>query len=156
MLLSIVFMCGAALAFRLAPRRIIGLYLDLSDPLNADVISLAAGLLGIAAVFQVVDGLQVSAMGALRGLKDTRRPMMLAAASYWGIGLVSAYLLAFPFGLREHGLWWGLVLGLASAAVLLTIRFEKLTARIPDTALLVPTPSRSDTCGGGEKGSRPK
>lgn len=129
MALSVAFMCGAALAFWLAPRRIVGLYLDLSDPANAEVVRLAVGLLGIAAVFQVVDGLQVSAMGALRGLKDTRRPMLLAAASYWGIGLVGAWLLGFPLGLGEFGLWWGLVLGLAAAAVMLTIRFEKLTGR---------------------------
>ncbi|NNF04304.1 MAG: MATE family efflux transporter [Rhodothermales bacterium] len=132
MLLSIAFMCGAALAFWLAPRRIVGLYLDLSDPANAEVVRLAASLLGVAAVFQVVDGLQVSAMGALRGLKDTRRPMMLAAASYWGIGLTGAWLLGFVFDLGEVGLWWGLVLGLAAAAVLLSFRFEKLTARFSE------------------------
>ena len=80
------------------------------------------------AVFQVFDGVQVSAMGALRGLKDTKTPMMLAMVSYWPVGLSAAYGLAFVLGWGEVGLWWGLVSGLGCAAILLTIRFIRLTA----------------------------
>jgi MATE family multidrug resistance protein len=86
-------------------------------------------LLGIAAVFQVFDGIQVSAAGALRGLKDTRKPMRIGFISYWLIGFTSACLLGFVLQLGAPGLWWGLVLGLAAAAVQLSRRFHKLTAR---------------------------
>ena len=73
-----------------------------------------------------LDGLQVSAAGALRGFKDTRVPMLISLVSYWGVGLSSGALLAFVFGLGGQGLWVGLVLGLAAAAVLLVGRFGRL------------------------------
>lgn len=125
--LSVAFMTAAAILFWAAPRSVISLYLDLGSPDNAPVIDIAVTLLGIAAVFQVFDGVQVSAMGALRGLKDTKTPMMLAMVSYWPVGLSAAYGLAFVLDLAEVGLWWGLVLGLGSAAILLTIRFFRQT-----------------------------
>ena len=115
-----------ALGFWLFPRHIVSLYLDLDSPQNAAVIEVAVRLLALAAVFQVVDGIQVAAMGALRGMKDTRIPMVIAAFSYWGIGLVAGYVLAFRLDYGEVGLWWGLVLGLATAAALLTRRFFRL------------------------------
>lgn len=121
--LSAGFMAIAAVFFWLMPERLVGLYLDTSLPANAPVVELAVSLLAFAAVFQVVDGIQVSAMGALRGLKDTRAPMILAVVSYWGLGLTSGYLLAFHAGFGEQGLWMGLVVGLAGAAVLLSRRF---------------------------------
>lgn len=121
--LSALFMMIAALAFWLAPRAIVSLYLDLDAAVNARVVPLAVLLLQIAAVFQVFDGIQVSAAGALRGLKDTRRPMLISILSYWGIGIPSAYALGFGLDMGPAGLWWGLVLGLAAAAVLLLRRF---------------------------------
>ncbi len=132
MVLSTVFMSGAALVFWIIPRPVVGLYLDLSAPANFDVVTVAVSLLAVAAVFQVVDGIQVSAMGALRGLKDTRMPMIISVISYWGIGLTSGYVLAFPMGYGEQGLWVGLVLGLASAAVLLTFRFFRHARVTPE------------------------
>jgi len=127
--LSVAFMSMAAVLFWVAPRTVISLYLDLGSEANAPVIDIAVSLLGIAAVFQVFDGVQVSAMGALRGLKDTRTPMILAVIAYWPIGLTAAYGLAFVLDLNEIGLWWGLVSGLAAASVLLTTRFFRLTTR---------------------------
>jgi len=124
--LSVSFMSLTAVLFLLAPRTIVSLYLDMSDPANSAVISVAIKLLFLAAIFQIVDGIQVTAMGALRGMKDTYVPMILSVLSYWGVGLVSGYILAFPLGYRESGLWWGLVLGLATAAVFLTRRFYRL------------------------------
>ena len=84
-------------------------------------------LLGIAAVFQLFDGVQVSASGALRGLKDTRRPMLVCVVAYWVIGLPGGAALGFGAGAGAPGLWWGLVLGLTAAAALLTWRFLRLT-----------------------------
>lgn len=125
--LSVAFMSFTAILFLAFPRYVVTLYLDLSDPANREVVVMAVQLLFFAAVFQVVDGIQVAVMGALRGMKDTYRPMVLSVFSYWGVGLVAGYLLAFPGGMQERGLWIGLVLGLASAAVLLMIRFLRLS-----------------------------
>ncbi|MBT3448839.1 MAG: MATE family efflux transporter [Bacteroidetes Order II. Incertae sedis bacterium] len=125
--LSSVFMSGTALLFWLTPLAIVSLYLALDEPQNLPVIKMAVELLAIAAIFQIVDGVQVAAMGALRGMKDTRIPMLLSVISYWGVGLVTGYVLAFPLNMEEKGLWIGLVAGLATAAVLLTRRFYRLS-----------------------------
>jgi multidrug resistance protein, MATE family len=80
----------------------------------------------IAAIFQVFDGMQVIAAGALRGYRDTFVPMILAAFGYWGAGFLGGWLLAFPLGYGAIGLWWGLALGLAVVAILLTLRLHLL------------------------------
>ncbi len=123
--LALVFMCGAALAFLTVPRPLIGLFLDGDRGANRPVVELAVGLLGIAGAFQVFDGIQAAAAGALRGLKDTRVPMLIGLAAYWGVGLTAAYALGFGAGLGARGLWMGLVLGLATAAAGLTWRFHR-------------------------------
>jgi MATE family multidrug resistance protein len=97
---------------------------------NAAVVANAVIFLGAAAAFQLFDGLQVSALGALRGMKDTRGPMLITLLSYWLVGLGSGIALAFPLGFGALGLWWGLVLGLAVAAVALTFRFRQLLRRL--------------------------
>lgn len=125
--LSVSFMMMTAILFWTIPRVIISLYLDMDSALNAPVIEIAVTLLGIAAVFQVFDGLQVAGMGALRGLKDTRRPMVLAMVAYWPIGFTASYVLAFPLGLEEVGLWWGLVVGLGAAGIMIAVRFYRMT-----------------------------
>ena len=119
------FMTAAAVCFLVVPRPIVGLYLDLGAPGNADVVALAVQLLGVAAFFQVVDGLQVATHGALQGLKDTRVPMGIAVLTYWGIGLTTGFLWGLRGGGGPTALWWGLVLGLAAAAVLLLLRFHR-------------------------------
>lgn len=125
--LAALFMSAAAICFWVFPKEIIGIFLDLNDPSNLPVVDLAVVLLGIAAVFQVFDGIQVSAAGALRGLKDTRRPMMIGFVAYWLIGLTSGCVFGFVLGWGAVGLWWGLVLGLAAASVLLSLRFRRLS-----------------------------
>jgi len=125
MLLAGLFMTGAAIVFVAVPESIVRLYLDVEAPENADVAALAVTLLGIAALFQVFDGIQVAAMGALRGLKDTRGPMLIAFVTYWGIGLSTGYTLGISWQWGAEGLWWGLVVGLATAALMLSIRFRR-------------------------------
>lgn len=132
--LAACFMLGGALLFWTLPEAIVSLYLDLDDPANADVVRLAVTLLGIAAVFQLFDGIQVSAAGALRGLKDTRVPMLIGFVAYWVIGLSAGVLLGFGLGWGAPGLWWGLVTGLAAAALLLSLRFRRLAAHASDVA----------------------
>jgi multidrug resistance protein, MATE family len=122
------FMAAMGLLMWTIPERIVSLYLDTSDPVNADVVTVAKNLLGVAAWFQLVDGIQVTANGALRGLKDTYIPMMIGIVAYWGIGLTSGYVLSARMGLGGVGLWWGLAIGLAIAAIVLTWRFS--TARL--------------------------
>jgi MATE family multidrug resistance protein len=96
---------------------------------NADTARLAAVLLAIGATFFVTDSLQGIAAGALRGLNDTRVPMLFAAVSFWAIGFTSAYGLAFRAGLDAVGIWIGFSLSVATYAVLLIWRFHWLTAR---------------------------
>jgi multidrug resistance protein, MATE family len=109
--------------FLLAPRTIIGTFLDKSQPDVAEILDFGTRLLAIAALFQLFDALQVLALGFLRAVQDAKVPMVLAALSYWLIGLPSSYVLAFPMGYGGAGLWIGLVIGLAAAALLLMIRF---------------------------------
>lgn len=126
------FMVVAALCFWIFPRYILSLFLGTDASANDEVVFHAVGFLAIAAIFQVFDGLQATAAGALRGLKDTRTPMIVALISYWIVGLSSGYLLAFQFGWQGTGLWWGLVLGLSTAALLLSWRFNRqVRARLP-------------------------
>jgi len=113
--------CIAMLA---APRMIVGLYLDLAAPENQGTAAIAAQLLAVAALFQVFDGIQVIAVGALRGYRDTAVPMLMAAFGYWGAGFAGGWVLAFPLGYGAVGLWYGLALGLAVVALLLTLRLH--------------------------------
>lgn len=114
----------------LLPLQIAALYT--SDPA---LIAGAGTLLVLAALFQLSDGVQVAAMGALRGLKDARVPMFIAAFSYWGVGMPVGWLLCFHGGLEIRGMWVGLILGLTVAAVLLTARFHLRTRRVAVPAL---------------------
>jgi MATE family multidrug resistance protein len=129
------FMGLAAVAFLTMPRLITGLYLDLSAPDNQAVVRLAVRLLDVAALFQVVDGLQVAAHGALQGLKDTRVPMGIAALTYWGLGLPVGYLWGVRGGGGPEVLWWGLVIGLTAAAGLMVARFHGQVRRLSAGAL---------------------
>ncbi|MBW4652049.1 MAG: MATE family efflux transporter [Kaiparowitsia implicata GSE-PSE-MK54-09C] len=124
-----LFMMLTAVVFWTVPEAIVSLYLDVDDPANQPVVALAQKLLAIAAMFQVVDGIQVTAAGALRGLKDTRIPMMIGIVAYWGVGLTSGYVLGVWLGFGGEGLWWGLAIGLAVAAVVLTWRFRAMQIR---------------------------
>lgn len=122
--LAVLVMSGTACLFWLAPRSVVSVYLDLADPANAVVVESAVLFLGIAATFQVFDGIQVCAAGVLRGYKDTTVPMLISLFSYWFVGIGSGSWLAFGLGWGGRGLWTGLVLGLGCAAILLVLRFR--------------------------------
>jgi multidrug resistance protein, MATE family len=96
---------------------------------SAETARLAATLLAIGGTFFVTDALQTIAAGALRGLNDTRVPMLFAAVSFWLIGFTGAYGLAFWAGLDTIGIWIGFSLSVATYATLLIWRFHRLTAR---------------------------
>jgi MATE family multidrug resistance protein len=122
------FMAVMGLVIAAAPGAIVAVYLDRGDPANATAVAIARQLLVIAAIFQVFDGTQVIAAGALRGLRDTRVPLVVGAIGYWVIGFPGGWIMAFPLGLGAPGLWWGLALALAAVGIPLTWRFHRLTA----------------------------
>ena len=124
--LGIGFMSATAVVLWTVPGAIIAAYIDIADPANRATVEIARRLLVIAALFQVFDGMQTIAAGALRGYKDTMVPMLLAGFGYWGAGFGGGWLLAFPLGYGAVGLWWGLALGLAVVAILLTLRLHFL------------------------------
>ena len=123
--IAALFMTMMGILFWTIPGTIVSLYIDTADPANAAVVSLAKTLLGVVAMFQIVDGIQVGATGALRGLKDTRIPLLIGILAYWGIGFPCGYTLGLVLGFGGVGLWWGLAIGLAVAAGILTWRFSK-------------------------------
>jgi MATE family multidrug resistance protein len=121
--LGVGFMALTGLAMILFPRTLVGIFLDLDAPANAAVIDLAVSFLAVAALFQVADGAQAVTAGMLRGLHDTRVPMLYAALGYWGIGLLLGVVLAFSTGQGGIGIWIGLATGLVVVAVLLVARW---------------------------------
>lgn len=132
--LGVGFMGVTASLMVLAPYPLIGAFIDLDDPANAQVIALSVTFLAFAGLFQIVDGAQAVAGGMLRGLHDTTWPMVFAAIGYWGVGLPLGIYLAFPGGLKGAGIWIGLSAGLAVVAVLLLVRWLRR-----ETIGLVPT-----------------
>ncbi len=116
-------------AFLIFPEPLIAVFLEDGDPAAPQIIATGIGLLAVAALFQLVDGAQVIALGLLRGVQDTRQPMIIAALSYWAVGMPASYILGFPLGLGGIGIWLGLVAGLACAGVLLMLRFWRKSIR---------------------------
>lgn len=123
--LSLGFMGLAALTIWAFPRELASLFLDASNPANAPVLDLAVKFLFIAAIFQLADGAQVVGAAMLRGLQDTRVPMVYAGIGYWLVGLGGGAALAFWAGLEGEGVWTGLALGLAMVAVLMLWRWGR-------------------------------
>lgn len=107
----------SALTFVLAPHHLSRLFTA-----ETGVIAVAVILLPVAAAFQIFDGLQVVAIGALRGTADTRFPAAIALLGYWGFGLPLGAYFAYRAGMGPQGLWWGLTVGLGSVAILVVAR----------------------------------
>ena len=128
-LMCIVFMSFSAAFLLLFRGLVVGMYT--SDP---SVTEIAISLLLMAAVFQVADGVQIGAAGALRGYRDTRMPMVINTFSYWVLGFPLAYLAAITYQAPPAYIWAGFVLGLTVAAVLLTARFNALSKRMLSAA----------------------
>jgi MATE family multidrug resistance protein len=118
------FMAATALLFLALPGTLAGAYTT-----DAAVVAMAAALLPIAGVFQIFDGVQVVSAGILRGLGDTRAPMIINVLGFWLVGMPVSLGLAFPLALGPRGLWWGLVAGLAAVAVLLLLRIASRLSR---------------------------
>ncbi len=117
------FMTISCVAFLLFGRPIVSIFLDPTVEANINAVGLAVSFLAVAGIFQLVDGAQVAAAHALRGLSDTKIPMVLAIIGYWMVGLPTSYVLGFVFDLRGVGIWMGLAVGLAFVATVLVARF---------------------------------
>lgn len=116
--LGLVFALFSAALMGLKPEWITALYVE-----EGAVATQAQSFLRFAAIFQLADCLQATANGALRGLKDTRMPMLITLTAYWLLGMPFAYSMAFNFGYGPNALWWGFILGLLLAAAGLSWRF---------------------------------
>jgi MATE family multidrug resistance protein len=125
---------SGGILFALMPDALARWFLDAKLPEAPEVLAYASTLVIIAGVFQLVDGMQAVAAGLLRGLKDARVPMILALISYWPIGLALAWIMAFPLGLGGRGIWFGFLIGLSTASILLTGRFYLMVKREMQTA----------------------
>ena len=128
LLLTLIIAASSSAVLALFGEPIAALYTD-----EPEVRALAARLLLLAALFQLSDGLQATLSGLLRGLHDTRVPMLISAFSYWGVGFGTGWLAAHRFGFGAYGLWFGLIAGLTLAALLqgwrLANRLRRLDAR---------------------------
>jgi MATE family multidrug resistance protein len=133
--IGVTFMATMAVLMLALPRPLARAYTD-----EREVVTLAATLIPIAGLFQVFDGTQVVAIGALRGLGDTRAPMLIGLVGFWMIGLPVSVGLGFFTRAGPLGLWWGFVAGLAAVAVLLLLR-ARAKFRGPLTRTVVDDPA---------------
>ncbi|HTN82832.1 MAG TPA: MATE family efflux transporter, partial [Sorangium sp.] len=113
--------CGALL-FTLIPRTLVGWFTT-----DAEVIRIGVQLLYVAALFQLFDGIQVVAAGALRGAGDVRFPFVANLTSHWLVGFPLTLVFGFALGLGATGLWWGVTAGLVLNSLLLVFRLLHLT-----------------------------
>ena len=124
---------GFALFFVVFHNYIPLLFLDNHDPaqaeINTEVVALAGKLLLIAAIFQISDGIQVTALGALRGLQDVNIPMIITFVSYWIIGFPLCIYLALYTDLKAEGIWYGLLAGLTTSAIFSYFRFHYMAKK---------------------------
>ena len=120
--IGVAFMAAMALLMWSVPRQLVTLFLT-DVPANSLAIGLAVSFLKVAAAFQLVDGAQVIGAGMLRGLHDTRWPLIFALVGYWGIGLGIGSWLAFSRDWQGVGIWAGLASGLAAVAMLMLLRW---------------------------------
>jgi multidrug resistance protein, MATE family len=124
MALGIGFMALTASAIWLFPRLFLSAYVDVDATRNAAMVAFAVQYLAIAAAFQLFDGAQAVLQGALRGLQDTRMPLLIALFGYWVAGFGAAIWLGFGTPLRGSGVWLGLLIGLVVVSVLLSWRWR--------------------------------
>jgi MATE family multidrug resistance protein len=129
-LASVLFGGLTVILFLVFPAPLIQLFLDPNEVLRTEIVVLGTSLLVVAALFQFADGAQAIAMGLLRGVQDTRVPMIIASLSYWIVGMGSSYVLGITLGFGAVGVWWGLLLGLLCAGAFMSWRFWMQSSRI--------------------------
>ena len=124
LVMAVGYMALPAALMILAPRLVLWIYVDPAAPQNAAMVGFAVQFLAVGAAFQLFDGMQAVLAGALRGLQDTRMPMVLALAGYWLIGFTASAVLGFATPLAGLGVWLGLAIGLVVVSLLLLQRWQ--------------------------------
>jgi MATE family multidrug resistance protein len=124
--MSVIAAALTSVVFLVWPEQLVLAFMQSSEPARDQIVAIGIGLLAMAALFQLVDGAQVIALGLLRGVQDTTVPMVMAAISYWLVGMPCSYIFGIVLGYDGIGIWMGLVVGLACAAVLLSLRFWRV------------------------------
>lgn len=125
-IMSLITAVLTSVVFLVWPEPLVLVFMQSSEPTRDQIVAIGVGLLAMAAMFQLVDGAQAIALGLLRGVQDTTVPMFIAAISYWVVGMPCSYIFGFVLGYDGIGVWMGLVLGLACAAILLSARFWRV------------------------------
>ena len=125
-IMSLITAVLTSVVFLVWPEPLVLVFMQSSEPARDQIVAIGVGLLAMAALFQLVDGAQAIALGLLRGVQDTTVPMVIAAISYWVVGMPCSYIFGFVLGYDGIGVWMGLVLGLACAAILLSARFWRV------------------------------
>ncbi|WP_052260481.1 MULTISPECIES: MATE family efflux transporter [unclassified Leisingera] len=121
--MSLLVSAVAIVLFLTIPDALMSLFLDAEDPQKDQILLIGGVLLAAAALFQLMDGMQAVALGLLRGVQDTGVPMVIAALSYWAVGIPASYVFGFLLGWGGVGVWMGLVAGLTCAGLFLMLRF---------------------------------
>ncbi|KIC16767.1 multidrug transporter MatE [Leisingera sp. ANG-DT] len=121
--MSLLVSAVAIVLFLTIPDALMSLFLDAEDPQKDQILLIGGVLLAAAALFQLMDGMQAVALGLLRGVQDTGVPMVIAALSYWAVGIPASYVFGFLLGWDGLGVWMGLVAGLTTAGLFLMLRF---------------------------------
>lgn len=121
----ISFMLVVSSVMLLFPHALMSVFIRIEDPVNAAVVSYATGFLLCAALIQIADGSQVVGAGMLRGLQDTKMPMLFALTGYWGISVPVGAMLAFQLGVGSIGVWIGMVTGIAFVACVMLLRWGR-------------------------------
>jgi MATE family multidrug resistance protein len=130
LLVSTIVGVATVAVFILLPDPMIKGFLDPTEPLRDEILRIGRALLIVAALFQFADGVQAITLGLLRGVHDTKVPMIIAAISYWGVGVPMSYLIGIVMGYGAEGVWMGLVIGLLLAGIFMSWRFWRSSSRI--------------------------
>lgn len=130
MVLNFFCILVVALLFFFFPEFFLRLDMNVNDPANASLVHDASKLLSISAVLLIFDNFRIIGFGALRGLKDTRFPMFASLISFWIVGLTAAYFLGFVLNYDGKGIWWGMTIGIATGALIVMLRLQKLLSSI--------------------------
>ena len=123
-ILSITVMVSCAIIFVVFNKFFPTLYIN-----EPDVINMASGLIVVAGFFQLSDGVQVVGLGALRGMSDVKVPTVITLIAYWVLAIPISYVFGFMLDMGPEGVWYGLLVGLSIAAILLYFRFKMLSKR---------------------------
>jgi MATE family multidrug resistance protein len=128
--LGFLFALVTVVIYLTLPEVLMGAFVDPADPLRPQIIAIGVSLLAMAALFQIADSAQVMGISVLRGMQDTRTPMLMAAFAYWGIGAPAMWLFGLGLGGGAVGVWVGLVAGLSASAIMVALRFRHLLRQV--------------------------